>query len=135
MLEQLLDHLKNWFVVPDGVHPGEYSIENGGIALPFLAGGQYYRICGSVFNDGVYQYPATDLTDEMFTGAIWALAVPPAVIAIAAEIEAWQTDNPESTYISESFGGYSYTKAATSGGAPATWQDVFRGRLNPWRKI
>ena len=139
MLEQVLMHLKNWFLVPGGIHEGTYTIEDGGITLPFLANGQYFRICGSVFNDGLHQYPASDLKAETFDGTVWALAVPQAVIELAAEIEAWQTKNGDasvSPYQSESFGGYSYSKAtdSASGGA-VTWQSAFRSRLNAWRKL
>ena len=86
MLEQVLMHLKNWFLVPGGIHEGTYTIEDGGIALPFLANGQYFRICGSVFNDGLHQYPADDLKTETFGGSIWALAIPQTVIELAAEM-------------------------------------------------
>lgn len=139
MLEQVLMHLKNWFLVPGGIHEGTYTIEDGGITLPFLANGQYFRICGSVFNDGLHQYPASDLKAETFEGNVWALAVPQAVIDLAAEIEAWQKKNGEasvSPYQAESFGGYSYSKAtdSASGGA-VTWQTAFRSRLNAWRKL
>ena len=139
MLEQVLMHLKNWFLVPGGIHEGTYTIEDGGIALPFLAIGQYFRICGSVFNDGLHQYPASDLKAETFEGTVWALAVPQAVIELAAEIEAWQTKNGDasvSPYQSESFGGYQYSKAtdSASGGA-VTWQSAFRSRMNAWRKL
>ena len=34
MLEQVLMHLKNWFLVPGGIHEGTYTIEDGGITLP-----------------------------------------------------------------------------------------------------
>lgn len=139
MLEEVLMHLKNWFLVPGGIHEDTYTIEDGGIALPFLASGQYFRICGSVFNDGLHQYPTSDLKNETFDGTVWALAVPQAVIDLAAEIEAWETKNGSASvgpYQSESFGGYSYTKAtdAQTGGA-VTWQSAFRSRLNAWRKI
>ena len=139
MLEQVLMHLKNWFLVPGGIHEGTYTIEDGGIALPFLANGQYFRICGSVFNDGLHQYPASDLKAETFEGNVWALAVPRAVIELAYEIESWQTKNGDasvSPYQAESFGGYSYSKAtdSASGGA-VTWQSAFRSRLNAWRKL
>lgn len=139
MLEQVLMHLKNWFLVPGGIHEGTYTIEDGGITLPFLANGQYFRICGSVFNDGLHQYPASDLKAETFEGTICALAVPQAVIELATEIEAWQAKNGDasvSPYQSESFGGYSYSKAtdSASGGA-VTWQSAFRSRLNAWRKL
>lgn len=139
MLEQVLMHLNNWFLVPGGIHEGTYTIEDGGITLPFLANGQYFRICGSVFNDGLHQYPASDLKAETFEGAVWAMAVPKAVIDLATEIEEWQKKNGDasvSPYQSESFGGYSYSKStdSASGGA-VTWQSAFRSRLSAWRKL
>ena len=140
MLENVLLHLKNWFLIPDEVHEGTYTIENGALNLSFLQNGQYYRICGSIFNDGLHKYgdAADILTDENFTGTIWALAIPRAVIDLAEEIKAWESKNGEtsrSPYNSESFGGYSYSKTTDSAtGEPATWQTVFRGQLNKWRK-
>ena len=139
MLEQVLRHLNNWFLVE--IHEGTFTVENGSIALPFLLTNQYFRICGSVFNDGLHQYPAADLTDETFTGTVWALAVPKAVVVLAEDITAWEEKNGEavlSPYTSESFGGYSYTKAIggnadTSAGTG--WQGTFKGRLNDWRKL
>lgn len=141
MLETVLIHLKNWFVVPRGVHEGTYTIENSTLELPFLQDGQYYRICGSVFNDGLHKYGdiADALQNETFTGTVWALAIPKAVVDMAAKIEEWQTKNGDavaSPYQSESFGGYSYTKATdTTTGAAATWETVFRTQLNPYRKL
>lgn len=139
MLEQVLREIRNWFIVDGGIHSGNYTIEDGGITLPFLADGQYFRIIGSVFNDGLHQYPAAGLVDEEFSGAIWALAIPPAVVDLADEIGAWQEKNGEAAsgiYQSESFGGYSYSKAtdSASGGA-VTWQSVFKRQLSAWRKI
>ena len=136
MLEQVLRYLRNWFVV--SVHSGSFVVENGSIDLPFLKDGQYFKIEGSVFNDGVYQYPA-ELRDETFTGSVWALAIPKAVLDIASDIEEWNTKNAErvnSPYQSESFGGYSYTlKSGDGSGGGATWQSAFASRLNAWRKI
>ena len=139
MLEQVLMNIRNWFTVDGGIHSGTFTIKDGGITLPFLADGQYFRICGSVFNDGLHRYPATDLVDEEFSGAIWELAIPPAVVDLADEIGAWQKKNgaaAASPYQSESFGGYSYSKAtdAETGGA-VTWQSVFKRQLSAWRKI
>ena len=138
MLEQVLMHLKNWFLVPGGIHEGTYTIEDGGITLPFLANGQYFRICGSVFNDGLHQYPAGDLKTETFDGTVWALAIPQAVIELASEIEAWEKKNGEAAsgiYQSESFGGYQYSKQTESDGGQLTVWSVFRKRLNQWRKL
>ena len=139
MLEQVLMNIRRWFPVEGGIHSGTFTIEGGGITLPFLAEGQYFRICGSVFNDGLHQYNVLDLTDETFTGTIWALAIPKAVIDLSKEIEKWQEKNGEasvSPYQSESFGGYSYSKAtdAETGGA-VTWQSAFKQQLSAWRKI
>ena len=139
MLEQVLMNIRNWFTVDGGIYSGTFTIEDGGITLPFLANGQYFRICGSVFNDGLHQYNVLDLVDETFTGTIWALAIPKAVIDLSKEIEKWQEKNGEavaSPYSSESFGGYSYSKAtdAETGGA-VTWQSAFKKQLSAWRKI
>lgn len=137
MLEQLLRELNNWFPVHSEY--GTYTIKGGSITLPFLADGQYFRICGSVFSDGLHKYPAEGLTDETFTGTVCALAIPKAVLELADEIAVWQEKNGEAAmgpYSSESFGGYSYSKAtdAKTGGA-VTWEAAFRSRLNQWRKL
>lgn len=103
---------------------------------------QYFRIIGSVFNDGVYKY--TDelvLNDEIFVGSVWLMAIPKEVVDLASEISAWIEKNSDaitSPYQSESFGGYSYTKASAgsnSNSSGPTWQSIFASRLNMWRKI
>ena len=139
MLETVLTHIKNWFLVD--VYERVYTIKDSTLELPFLQEGQYYRICGSVFNDGLHKYGDAEdkLQNETFAGTVWALAIPKAVVELAAEIEAWQTKNGEvaqSPFVSESFGGYSYTKAtgSTTGGS-VTWQKAFNSQLNPWRKV
>lgn len=137
MLEQVLTHIHNWFQV--GIYPGTYTIEDGGVTLPFLQDGQYFRIVGSLFSDGLHQYgPAMEyLPDETFTGSVWVLAIPPAVIRLSEEISAWQEkyrETVESPYTSESFGGYAYSKSAAGDGSGG-WQAAFRERLNPYRKL
>ena len=88
MLEQILDYIHNYFVKE--VHAGMFRIESGVLSVGFLQNGQYYKIVGSVFNDGVHKYTNDEsLTDESFEGEIWAMAVPPAVIALSDEITAW----------------------------------------------
>lgn len=141
MLEELMRECRNWFVVPNGVHLGAFTIKDGSITLPFLVEGQYFRVIGSVFNDGVYQYGAGGLTDEDFDGAVWALAVPAAFLSLVEEIEAWRgkyESAASSPFQSESFAGYSYTKSSTNGdsdGSVTGWQGVFAPRLNKWRKL
>ena len=139
MLEQVLTHIHNWFQLE--IYPGKYVIQDGRFALPFLQNGQYFRIIGTLFNDGLHQYgPAMEiLHDENFTGTIWALAIPRAVIALADEVVTWQEKYGEqaaSPYLSESFGGYQYSKGTIGGQSGASnWQAAFRSRLNPWRKL
>ena len=88
MLTEICAELRNYFEVPNGRHFGKFEISGGSIApLDFLQEGQYFRIVGSVFNDGVYQYPATSLTDEVSEGAVWSMAIPPSVIDFAAGTE------------------------------------------------
>lgn len=141
MLTELCQELRNWFVREK--HFGTFEIEGGTITAPFLVNGQYYRIVGSTFNDGVHQYGTEPLVDETFDGAVWALAIPTAVIELANEIGEWRKlyEAPDSQamspYMSESFGGYSYSKgSAYSGDAGGSgWKSVFASRLNMWRKI
>ena len=136
MLTEICAELRNWFVVPNGVHIQTYTISGGSISpLDFLRDGQYFRIIGSVFNDGVHQYPAFDLTDEVFHGAVWAMSLPTDLIALSDKIQNYLEKNPDSGFSSESFGGYSYTRATASDGSVATWKDVFRKDLNRYRKL
>ena len=138
ILTEICAEIRNYFEVPNGRHFGTFTISGGSIApLDFLQEGQYFRIVGSVFNDGVYQYPATSLTDEVFEGAVWAMAVPPTLIALSAEIEEYNKSDAgnASPFTSESFGGYAYTKATDASGAPIGWQKAFASRLNRWRKL
>lgn len=143
MLTELCQELRNWF--DKERRYGTFTISGGALTADFLKAGQYYRIVGSIFNDGVHKYgdETEELTDETFTGAIWALAIPKEVVALATEIQAWREkyDTADSAALSpfqsESFGGYSYSKGggASTGGSGADWTGVFKKRLNTWRKI
>ena len=142
MLTELCQELRNWFERER--YFGTFTIEDGQINLPdnSLQEGQYFRIIGSVFNDGVHQHYAGDLHDEVFEGAIWAMAVPPSVIDLSERISEWITtygDSVSSPYSSESFGGYSYQKVSSGQGdassSSPTWQSTFASELNKWRKI
>lgn len=137
MLTEVCAELRNYFV--KDIHNGTFEIVGGKITpLDFIQENQYFRIVGSVFNDGVYKYTADlVLTDEIFSGSVWAMAVPPSVVALAEEIKKYnESDEAKpSAYTSESFGGYSYSKATDSNGVPLTWQKVFASRLNKYRRI
>ena len=135
-LTNLCAELRNYFETKKRF--GTFTISGGSISpSDFLQDGQYFRIVGSVFNDGVHRHPAHDLTDETFDGAVWAMAVPPAVIDLATEIEEYNKSDvgKPSPFTAESFGGYSYTKATDANGTPIGWQKVFASRLNRWRKL
>lgn len=138
MLETILGHLHNWFPVKGAARAGPFIIVSGKLLLPFLLEGQYYKIEGSIFNDGLHKYGDTDdqLMDETFTGRIIPLAIPKAVIKLADEISEWDKNNPVSDKISESFDGYSYTRGSgADGSASGGWQAAFRSRLNAWKKV
>jgi hypothetical protein len=62
MLTELCAYLRNYFLAdnlnPDKyIHHGTFTVAGGQMqALSFLVPGQYFRVIGSVFNDGVWQY-------------------------------------------------------------------------------
>lgn len=135
MIENVLAYLRNFFVVKSAA--SEWEIKGGAIDVPFLIDGQYFRIMGSVLNDGVYRYPAEGLKNETFYGTVYGLAIPKALLDLISEIEEWQSANGKAAaapYQSESFGGYSYTLKGDAETA-ASWQTAFAARLNAWRKI
>ena len=138
ILTEICAEIRNYFEVPNGRHFGTFTISGGSIApLDFLQDGQYFRIVGSVFNDGVYQYPYASLNDEVFDGAVWAMAVPPTLVALSAEIEEYNKyAGKPSVYTSESYpNGYSYTRTTDANGVPLSWQKAFASRLSKWRKL
>lgn len=146
MLAELCQKLNNWFEIknqygePTGRLYGTFTISGGTLKVEGAQPGQYIRVCDSVFNDGIYEYPVTGLTDETFDGAIWILAIPPDVVNLSKEIDAWKEKYGDvllSPYTSESFGGYSYSKASTGSadGSGTTWMDIFADQLKRWQKV
>lgn len=144
VLTELCDELNNYFV-KERVD-GTFTISGKSIDLhEYIQDGQCFRIVGSVFNDGVHKYPATDLHDEVFNGAIWSMAVPQTVIDLASDIKAWKdkyagAESPAmSPFQSESFNNYSYSKAsggtAGSGDYGNSWQGVFAPQMSKWRRL
>ena len=150
MLQLICENIHNYFIQKR--YDEEYEITGGAISLSFMLDGQRFLISGSALNDGIYTYhsngikndddtEAVGLHDETFAGTICALAVPPAVIALSAEMKAWVDANGASVtspYSSENvIGVYSYTKAqgGTGAGGAITVFDAFKDRLNRWRKV
>lgn len=152
MLAEVCAEIKNYFCTKKVI--GRFGISDDGSiyvmsgdigTIMELPPNQYFRVIGSNFNDDVYivdgQWSASALTKEdEFDGAVWLMSPPKDFLRLVDEIETWNAkygaiDSPaQSPYSSESFGGYSYSKGSTDGAA-VTWRDVFRGRLNRWRKI
>lgn len=135
VLTEMCAKTRNYFIEPSDIHLGAYTVSGSTLApLDFLKEGQYFCIKGSTFNDGVHKYPANDLVDEVFDGAVWAMRIPPAFIALETEISAYKEKIEQTPYVSESFGNYSYTKATDESGKPIAWDKVFAPQLNQYRK-
>lgn len=151
MLSELCKEMKNWFeqskiIGTFEIKDGILSVKNDSVPVA-IANNQYFRIIGSTFNDGVWQYKGeaiTDFVDETFDGGVWLMAVPREVIALSADIDAWKTKYMSadsvamSPFQSESFGGYSYSKktgGSGNGGGDFSWQNAFASQLDQWRKI
>ena len=147
MLTAMCREVNNYFIKDKScIHLGDYSVTDGtitGVSSPFdyLKIGQYFRIVGSDLNDGVYKYTGErieTLKDETFEGAIWAMSVPTDFIALADEITVWVTEYGgavNSPYQSESFAGYSYSKASGANGGDVSWKSQFKSRLNAYRRV
>lgn len=141
MLEMVLTYIHNWFERETVI--GEWTIEGGRIDLPHVQEGQFYRIKGSVFNDGLHRHPDGYLRDETFRGGISALVIPRSLLELVDEIAEWQAkygEAEQSPYVSESFENYSYSKGTVAGASSNSdltsgWQREFKGRLIPYRKI
>ena len=142
MLTEVCQYLRNYFNRrEDGtflpMYSGTFTITNGSIDGLDIGNSQYYRITGSLQNDGVHHIDDY-LTPETFTGEVWIMSLPPQVVRLASEIEDWQAKyglDALSPYQSESFGGYSYSKGSSASGGSVTWETQFEDRLNIWRKI
>lgn len=149
MLSELCQELKNWFDRDQPHISSTFEISGGTIITTdftsVIQPNQYFRIYGSVFNDGVHQYTdSLNLVDETFKGTVCLMAIPKAVLDLNKDIDDWVTkycgadSEALSPFNSESFGGYSYSKSngSSSGGSGgASWQSTFASRLNMWRKI
>jgi hypothetical protein len=142
-LTELCQDLRNWFdrarYIGNITLDADGGVFCNGVAIG-LAEGQYFRVIGSVFADGVHVYPDTETTAESFTGVVWAMAVPPDFLSLVQEIEDWNTNaRPKmlGPYSSEnlSSSGYSYQRQSAEDMAKADYKTVFGARLNKWRKL
>lgn len=132
MLYKVMRYLRNFFETTT-YYSGNFTVVDGVINPP-LNDGQYFLIEGSKYNNGVYIVGKDTLADESFYGVITLLAPPKDFLETVSEIEKFESENVKSAFTSESFGGYSYTKAQGKNG-PVTWREVFASELSIWRKI
>lgn len=145
-ITEICAYCKNYFL--KSIVVGEFEISNSTITgIEGIKEGQYFRICGSDLNDGVYlntEDGLSDLRDETFSGSVWLMSVPPAFIDICKDIIKWREKYESadsvnmSPFTSESVSGvYSYSKSGggNSGGANTTWQTAFKSRLIPYRRV
>ena len=141
-MEEVLRYLNNYFFRFKEV--GNFTIENNkiiGLKGKYIKG-QYLLIEGSILNDGVVKVEnivgdgmhLEKPFNEEFKGTVYSLAIPQAVISLVDEIDSWKEENKKTNIVSESFEGYSYSRANTNGQV-ATWKDVFKEELRGYRKI
>lgn len=143
-LSEICQDIHNWFARARYI--GHITIDAvggvfcNGVALG-LAEGQYFRVIGSIYSDGVHLYPDADGPAEEFDGAVWEMRIPPAFLSLVREIEDWnENERPKmlGAYSSEnlSSSGYSYQRQnADEIQKAASYKTVFGDRLNRWRKI
>ena len=145
-LNRMCTGLRNFFVkVDEDIHSGTYTVSEHTLTPSgFLREGQYFRVVGSVFNDGVYKFgDETDmarLQDETFEGSIWAMRVPPSFLSLANEYDRLNAKIEELALVSEgfsseSFDGYSYTIAASAPAELTAWKNRLDSELNQYRRI
>lgn len=148
MLNEVCAEIKNYFTWEGDKHFGDFAIVGGQITPSIDLPTDYIRIVGSHLNDGVHKVSDADLVDEgTFHGAVWIMSPPADFLALVSEIESWQEMNGKadstamSPFQSESFGGYSYSKASGSGNAESggasvpTWAGAYANRLKLYRRI
>lgn len=141
VLEQILWHIHNWFE-RDSIQVTGCTVSGGRLPAS-IPDGAWYRIEGSLMNDGLHRHPDAGLYDETFDGTITICAIPNAVLDLAEEVGEWMSRYDAASkealsrpYQSESFGGYTYSlRSDLTGGGSSGWQDVFSDRLNDWRKV
>jgi len=150
MLLEVMREVSNFFNDQDIKETAEFTIESGRIELTGEYNiNSYIAITGSVLNDFVYKIieredsdsgyiyeldSAQPLEDEKFTGAIYPLKIPRGFLILVDEIKANIERTPQTAFVSERFADYSYSLATGKDGLPASWQQVFRGKLHFWRK-
>lgn len=145
MLTEICAYLKNYFDYER--HIGEITISEGVITCNgievVLEEGQYFALFRDRFPIGVFKQ-GDILKNKTFQGAVWLMDVPEGVLQADAWATTWLAKNGgadsenNSSFQSESFGGYSYNKGSNSTGkvgASIFDNAQFAAMLSPYRKI
>lgn len=141
MLTKVCRYLKNFFVKEN--HIGYITVSDGKVFCDgseiSMQEGQLFALVRTHYVFGTYAY-GDELEDSEFDGAVWIMDVPADVLDAVELMTEWETANGGvdnlSPYQSESFGGYSYTKASSGGKVGASVFDIaeFASVLNPYKK-
>lgn len=132
---ELCLYTRNFFDRYDEPTAGEFTFTADTVPAGVSAG-QYFLVCGSLFNDGVHQAGEDDLIPETFTGTVQPMRVPPAFVDLARKITDYDAKLPSGgVYVSQSFNGWSGTMATGSDGLPADGLTHYRKEINQWRKL
>ena len=131
----VMRHVNNFF--PREAVEGVFSVSGDGVLSPAVDA-PFIAVTGSTWHDGLYD-SASDMKtghEETFEGTVWALCPPAQFLALCKEIEAYEAKNPTGAPVSESFGGYSYSRG-TSGqsGCAITWREAFSEALRPYKRM
>lgn len=137
-VETVMRYINNFFEVCE--YHGEFAIEDHKLQLPDeMPTGTFIAVKGSLFNDGVHRLELTHRfnTDETFNGVVYVLHPPESFLAICSEIAEYDEKNPTGSFVSESFGGYSYSRGSGSAetGTASTWQQAYTVALRPYRRM
>lgn len=145
MLAEVCGYLNNYFDVKR--YNGKILIQDGVVYCDTkeiaMDQGQHFALLRKNFVLGVYEYGVDTLNDKEFEGKVWIMDIPKDFMDLVDEIDAWQTkyggsdSGAMSPFNSESFGGYSYTKASNANGlgSTITWQDAYKSRLSRYKKV
>lgn len=145
-LTDLCRKTRNWF--DKKRHFGIFDLDS---ELDFACEGQFYRLIGDVtadgqclyvdyvctYTDGNFKVYGAETAHGILNGAIWEMSVPTDFLELYEKMTAWEEKNADilnSPFQSESFGGYSYSRASGKNGSLTVW-DNFADEIARYQKL
>lgn len=136
-LSAVMRQCRNYFET--GYIDGTFQIT--GNVLTGVSGAHFVYISGSIYHNGVWELCDGYLTgrdvdglhDEEFDGRVWLLDPPPDFLDLCKAIDDYETANPMSPIIRETFGGYSREWAESMMGK--TGSAVFAHLMAPYKRM